>query len=167
MVYILRTVFLHNISNSDCGVWHSVLIHQLSNLLKMAVDVLVGAKFSKIILTLRSRNKITVIVEIQFCMRSMSTESITLWSRMNSAYRCRQSQKHSWDIPNKRRNSSVSLVLFICCLALHFLFSMAIARELIKRLLLEKKKLIIFFFFEKKACEAKEKGLAEPPLAEH
>lgn len=149
-------MFLHYISNSNCGVWHSVLIHQLWNLLKMAVDVLVGPKLSKIILTLRIRNKITVIVEIQFCMRSMSTKSITLCSRMNSAYRCRQSQKHSWDIPNKKIISSVSLVPFICCVALELLFSMALARELIKR----PKKIL----FEKKACETKEKGLAQPPL---
>lgn len=64
-VYIL-TVFLQAISNSNCGVWHSVLIHQLYNLLKMAVDTLVGAKLSKIILTLRIRNKITYN-KISYC----------------------------------------------------------------------------------------------------
>lgn len=74
-----------------------------------------------------------VIVEIQFCMKFTGTESITLWSGMNSAYRCRQSQKHSSDIPNKKRISSISLVPFICCLALQFLFSMALGIELIQR----------------------------------
>lgn len=93
----------------------------------------VGQKLSKTILSLIIRNKITFIIEIQFCMESTGTESITLWSGMNNAYRCRQSQKHSWDIPNKKRISSVSLVAFICCLALQFLFSMALGIELIQR----------------------------------
>lgn len=118
----------------------------------------VGQKLSKTILSLIIRNKITSIVEIQFCMESTGTESITLWSGMNNAYRCRQSQKHSWDIPNKKRISSVSSVAFICCLALQFLFSMALGKELIQR---PKK-----FSLEKKACETKKKGqfLAQPPV---
>lgn len=100
----------------------------------MAVDAVIIQKqvrnSEKTILTLRTRNKITVNTEIQFCMKSSGIKSIMLRTGMNCAYGCRQSQKCNWDIANQNFSFFIP---FTFCLVLHFLFSIAKKKKKIEQ----------------------------------